>query len=310
MKNRLVRILFLFLLVFTTGTGAIRFFSSRTTACSLFVAGSDEDLTYVVNNNSVMQWLQPTLDALSLQSKATISRQEGILVITLEPAEKEDAAILYLHGGAYINDVNVKHLYFCDRLACQTHATVVIPVYPLAPAYTYEDTYTFLEAYYPKLYKSTKHVTVMGDSAGGGLAIAWCQHVGKDMQPDHLIAISPWLDISESNPEADTYNGVDVLLDKDMLKEMGQMWAGDLSVKDYKVSPAYGDSRYLKDVTLFVGTMELFYPDITNYAQHLKELKVPVSLTVGEQQIHNYVLYDSPEAYEAFEKIVRVIQEK
>ncbi len=40
----------------------------------------------------------------------------------------------------------------------------------------------------------------MGDSAGGGLSVAFCEYlaVNNYSQPEKLILISPWLDVSMS----------------------------------------------------------------------------------------------------------------
>ena len=94
----------------------------------------------------------------------------------------------------------------------------------------------------------------MGDSAGGGLALAFCEYLAvNDLpQPENLILMSPWIDISMSGDydevEFDPIGGVDAL------REMGKAWAGDLDLKDYRVSPMFGDVSKLQKTTIFVGT--------------------------------------------------------
>ncbi len=74
---------------------------------------------------------------------------------------------------------------------------------------------------------------------GCGLSVAFCEYLAELglNQPDKLILFSPWLDISMSNPKVADFEAVDPMLSAYGLIEMGKCWAGDLDIKDYKVSP-------------------------------------------------------------------------
>lgn len=153
-----------------------------------------------------------------------------------------------------------------------------------------------------------KPIIIMGDSAGGGLSAAFCEYLTvKDLpQPKNLILISPWLDISMSG----NYDEVefDPMLGVDGIREMGKAWAGDLDTKDYRVSPLFGEVSKLPKTTLFTGTHEIFYVDIINFYEKLKENGVDAELNVGEGMTHVYAIYPLvPESKEAFKHIVEVI---
>ena len=217
--------------------------------------------------------------------------------------------IIYLHGGAYVSEIQIQHMIFCDKLAKDVNATVFAPIYPLAPNHTYDETYQILESLYELILKFEKPVTIMGDSAGGGLAASFCQYLkSKELaQPEHLILISPWVDVSMSGDYED-YKDVDPMLGVDGLREMGKAWAGNLDPKDYKVSPLYGDVKKLPQTTIFVGTHEVLYPDIIEFYNKLKDNGIDVELNVGEEMSHVYPLYPLvPEAKEAFKHIVDII---
>ena len=100
----------------------------------------------------------------------------------------------------------------------------------------------------------------------------------------------------------------DPMLGIDGLREMGETWAGDLDPKDYKVSPMFGDVSNLAKTTLFVGTHEIFYPDVVKFYNKLIENGVDAELNVGEEMTHVYAIYPLvPESKEAFNHIVEVI---
>ena len=62
----------------------------------------------------------------------------GCQMIIFNESTTAERIILYLHGGAYVNEMANLHIIFCDKLARKVNATVFAPIYPLAPNHTYE----------------------------------------------------------------------------------------------------------------------------------------------------------------------------
>ena len=233
----------------------------------------------------------------------------GCQVVIFNESTTTERIILYLHGGAYVNEFTNLHIVFCDNLAKKVNATVFAPIYPLAPNHTYEETYLIVRNLYDLILKFKQPIIIMGDSAGGGLSASFCEYLaGNDMaQPEHLILISPWVDVSMSG-DYEKYDELDPMLGVDGLREMGEVWAGDLDSKDYKVSPLFGDMENLPRTTIFVGTHEIFYPDIVKFFNKLNDNGVDVELNIGEGMSHVYPLYPMvPELKEAFKHIVEII---
>ena len=232
----------------------------------------------------------------------------GCQIVTFNDVEDAERFVIYLHGGIYVNEIRNPHIIFCDKLAKKVNACVFAPIYPLAPNHTYEETYEIVEKLYKHLLEMDKPIIIMGDSAGGGLSAAFAEYLAvKDLpQPQNLILISPWLDVSMSGD----YDEVefDPMLGVDGLREMGETWAGDLDSKDYRVSPLFGDVTKLPKTTLFVGTHEIFYPDVVKFYNKLKDNGIDAELNVGEEMTHVYAIYPLvPESKEAFNHIVEVI---
>lgn len=234
----------------------------------------------------------------------------GCQMIVFNDSEESERTVIYLHGGIYVNEMKKTHVSFCDRLANKINATVYAPIYPLAPNHIYKETYEILENLYKHLLTENKPIIIMGDSAGGGLSAAFSEHLAViDLpQPQNLVLISPWLDVSMSG----NYDEVefDPMLGIDGLREMGETWAGELDPKDYKVSPLFGDVSKLPKTTMFVGTHEIFYPDVLQFYDKLKDAGVDAEVNVGEGMTHVYAIYPLvPESKEAFKHIVEIILE-
>lgn len=232
----------------------------------------------------------------------------GCQMVIFNDVEDTEYVAIYLHGGIYVNEIRLPHISFCDRIAKKINGTVFAPIYPLAPNHTYEETYEIVEKLYGYLLEINKPIIIMGDSAGGGLSVAFCEYLAvNDLpQPNNLILISPWLDVSMSGDYDDVE--FDPMLGVDGLREMGETWAGDLDPKDYKVSPLFVDISKLPKTTLFVGTHEIFCPDVVNFYNKLKGSGIDVELNIGEEMNHVYAIYPlMPESKKAFEHIVEII---
>ena len=232
----------------------------------------------------------------------------GCQMVIFNDVEDTEYVVIYLHGGIYVNEIRLPHISFCDRIAKKINGTVFAPIYPLAPNHTYEETYEIVEKLYDYLLEINKPIVIMGDSAGGGLSVAFCEYLAvNDLpQPKNLILVSPWLDVSMSGDYDDVE--FDPMLGVDGLREMGETWAGDLDPKDYRVSPLFGDITKLPKTTLFVGTHEIFYPDVVKFYNKLKGSGIDAELNIGEEMNHVYAIYPlMPESKKAFEHIVEII---
>ncbi|PWB87457.1 alpha/beta hydrolase fold domain-containing protein [Methanobrevibacter thaueri] len=230
----------------------------------------------------------------------------GIDVFTFGD-ENAHHTILFVHGGAYINEINYQHLLYCFKLSRSLDAQVIAPVYGLAPNHNAMECLDAIEKVYRGLIAQNRNIILMGDSAGGGFALSFCQHLKEiDLpQPEKIIVFSPWVDVSMENTPYDSQN--DPILGDIGLREIGRSWAGDLDMKDYHVSPLYGDNRGLPRTLIFVGGSEIFYKDIRKYVDNLKSDGVDVKLIVGEGLFHIYPLFPSPEARNAFKEVKKYI---
>ncbi len=235
----------------------------------------------------------------AMTSSVDISADAGFPVVTLSPKNKVPSGILVMfHGGAYVRPPLADHWRLADRLVQRTGWQVILPIYPKAPQSTVTDALKKLMPWVNSILSHHHPVLFMGDSAGGGLALAVCEQLVKDHAPLplHLILMSPWLDIALRNPQSEALEKTDPILGCEGLREIGRVWSKELSPEDPRVSPLFGLSSALPPMTVITGTREIFYPDVITLTQHATQLGIDVELIIGEGLFHCYPLFNVPEA--------------
>ena len=236
---------------------------------------------------------------------------DGYQVFHLNRRPINDRVVIYLHGGCFLRQPMPEHWKFVETIAQRTRAEVIVPLYPLAPVHGAEEALSFLETVYRNAIEKygVSNITIMGDSCGGGLAASFAEHlttIGLE-QPAHLILISPWVDMTLRNPDILAYEREDPMLGVQGLQKLGLIWSRDLDPNDYRVSPVNGEVRNLRNVMVFIGTREVFYPDARLFYDRVNATGVHAELYIGRGLNHCYPFMPIPEAKWAIDRMVEAI---
>jgi acetyl esterase/lipase len=226
----------------------------------------------------------------------------GRPLFMLSPRDRvASLVVLYLHGGAYVYEIGDGQWAMLGKILRRANAECAVPLYPLAPEHHCTEALACaLEAYRAvRAAAGVKPVVVLGDSAGGGLALALDRAVRSqgELQPDGLVLISPWLDVTCADPWQEASAHVDPLLALPGLREAGRMYAGELSPADPRVSPLFGELAGLPPTLVVTGTHDLLNAD----ARRLQALANSSSLTTSEYAgaLHLFPKTSIPEAKRA-----------
>lgn len=224
---------------------------------------------------------------------------------------KGSKCVMYFHGGSYVDPPTPFHWRFWQHLVRETDVTVFVVMYGRAPQYHCQRTVTRQKKVYQCLLEQfgSNNMIVMGDSAGGGLALALCEYLAKKNfpQPKKLALLSPWLDVDMSADYSAQLES-DLALDLDELKFWGACYRHNLPQGHYLASPLFGVSAKLAETHVFVGGAELFLPDCLKFKQIADEVGANVSVYVWEEMQHVFVMYPIPEAKEARKQIEKLLE--
>ncbi len=226
--------------------------------------------------------------------------------------ERRQGVILYLHGGGYTCGDLEYAMGFGSMLAAQSGTRVFCPAYRLAPEHRYpaalEDalrTYLYLieKGYSPS------HITLCGESAGGGLCYALClklREMGLE-QPCGIIAISPWTDLTASGASYAKNADVDPSMTAQRLSFYADFYTDDRT--NPFVSPLFASLEGLPPSLLFVGKEEIMLSDSEDLHAKLIEAGCRSQLHVKPGRWHGYLLYGVREDAKDFSIINRFLNQ-
>lgn len=236
---------------------------------------------------------------------------DGFQVITIRDKSKPSPRhIVFFHGGAYVVEASPIHRQIIKTFVRKYGFTVTFVDYPKAPEHTFQTTHkVILEAYLQITAKNPQdEFFLFGDSAGGGLALAFLQ-VLRDVKvtpfPKKTGLMSPWVDITMTNEKIKDYEKSDPVLHPDPLIFAGKQYAGSEDPKNPLISPIYGDLDNLGPILILTGTSEILYPDSIELAEKL--MKVPGSfpeLIVAPGLMHDYIMLPTADGRKAIRQLV------
>lgn len=245
---------------------------------------------------------------MRLRFKVTEREVAGMHVYVVAPKHeaKSAASVLYLHGGAYVHELTGDHWRLIRGLVQRSGATIHVPSYPLAPSKTCAHAFPPVRELARELLDASgTSVTFMGDSAGGGFALALAQSMRDDGErlPDRIVLLSPWLDVETNHPAQASLAHKDRILAAPGLQWAGRQWAGTLSTGNPRVSPLNGSLEGLPPIALLAGTSDLLYVDAERLREQARLAGHQLHFMPYQDMFHVWMAAPIPEAGEALDDV-------
>ena len=249
--------------------------------------------------------------------KGIETRQEIINLVFSEwiiPDEApENKLIFYVHGGGYVSGSCNDHRSVVSKLAKRTGITSLLFEYGVAPENPFptalDDSVNMYKVILDKGYKP-EDILIMGESAGGGLALAVLLALRDNNVPlpKAAVAISPWTDLSCSGISYTTKNKVSVA-PLNSWSVFSHYYVAGQDVRNPYISPLFGDLRGLPPIFINSGESDELFDDGKQFYEKAKAAGVEVTFSKGERMMHCYPLLAPmfPEATKAMNEIVDFI---
>ena len=247
-----------------------------------------------------MMATQPRPPLPPTTTKSEVRQAGDVPVRVYQPANARPGgpAVLWVHGGGYIFgtglDEDARLNGWADAFGCR----IVSVEYRLAPEAPYpgplEDCYTALTWMADELPIDRRHIVVVGQSAGGGLAagLALLARDRGEVPLAYQLLIYPMIDDRNITPSS-SLNAVVWSPGANVLgwrAYLGDRYGTD-DVPIYAAPSRATDLSGLPPTFLCVGTLDVFRDEDIAYAGRLMEAGVPTELHVYPGAPHGFEIF-------------------
>jgi phosphinothricin tripeptide acetyl hydrolase len=216
----------------------------------------------------------------------------GVPAQWLRPRGAGPVTVLYLHGGGYVIGSSRSHRHLAAAIARAAGGAALVPDYRRAPEHRFPAAVEDAVAVYRGLLDdhgaAPGAVAIAGDSAGGGLTVATLlalREAGVPL-PAAAVLISPWTDLTCSQPSHATRAAVDPIVDASLLARMAAAYLGPADARAPLASPLHGDLRGLPPLLVQVGSDEVLLDDATLLVARARAAGVEATLEVWDRMVH------------------------
>lgn len=217
-----------------------------------------------------------------------------------------ERVMLFLHGGGWMLGSLRSHGELAARLARASGMRVLFPEYRLAPEHPFpaavDDVHTVWNWLCGVYRGGPASIALVGDSAGGGLALALLTALGAagEARPGAAALMSPATDLTGCGASMTERVDDDPVFTPDTVRFLESTYLAGADPKLPLASPLFGDLAGLPPTLVQVGSAEVLFSD----SQRLADAGANVTLHVGEGLPHVYQgMAETPEAIQATDQI-------
>jgi epsilon-lactone hydrolase len=234
----------------------------------------------------------------------------------LPPNASEDKSVIYyLHGGGYISGSAKTNRPITVPLARRLKRRVFALDYRLAPEHRFPAAVDDALAGYRWLISlgiDPHLISVAGDSAGGGLALALVMRLrdlGESL-PACVVGLSPWTDMTASGDSIVANSERDPMFVEEDLGRYASAYLGSHSREDPLASPLFGDFAHLPPLLIHVGETECLLDDARQVHDKMLAAGGSSQLRIFQGVPHGWQFGTPfvPEARESLREIAEFIQ--
>jgi acetyl esterase/lipase len=232
-------------------------------------------------------------------------------------SQRAGAAILYIFGGGYVLGSPNSRRKTAGHLAEATGARALLPGYRLAPEHHFPAAVEDIVSAYRFLISHgavPANTAIVGDSSGGGLAIATLialRSSGLPL-PGGAVAISPWADLTCSGDTMAIKAEADIECTQRGLLEMAAWYLDKASPRTPTASPVFADLNGCPPFFCVVGSDEVLLDDSARLVRCGGIAGVDVQLSIASGMQHVFPIWKGafPEADAAIAMIASWILER
>ncbi|MBD8034409.1 MULTISPECIES: alpha/beta hydrolase [Solibacillus] len=239
----------------------------------------------------------------------------NVRVICLKPkqAAQNMPCFVWFHGGGMVFGNPDDSIPYVIDFVHNFQAVVFIPQYRLAPEHPYpaalEDSYetlTWIYRHANALNIDPNKIIVSGGSAGGNLALAVALKARDEKGPQiaGILPLYPMLDAKE-RPFHEKFASP-AIWNNEKNRHSWDAYLGNMKIIPPYASPLYANVERLPPIYTFIGTHDLFYEEVYEFVNKLRQAHIDVQFDIYKGCIHGFDLEEIPIAREAKKRLLYV----
>jgi len=222
----------------------------------------------------------------------------GVEALWCIPAGSDDGAVL-LHnhmGGTVVASMHSDRKA-AGHIAKASGVPALVLNYRRSPEHKFPAQLEDVDNAYQWLldngYKA-KNIASVGHSVGGNFAVSLAVRLRDSgaALPGAILSISPWVDMTLSNPTIDSNAESDKLLSRPLLELFRSLWLDDTGVEwnDARVNLLEADLSGLPPIAIYYGTDELLAGEAAELAQRAQAAGNDVLLQSVPAGQHSFIV--------------------
>jgi len=233
----------------------------------------------------------------------------GVSALRVVPDSPHDTTVLLIHGGGYVAGSAFGYRHLAGAIAVTSQTSVLVPDYRLAPEHPYPAALQdAMNAYLWLLdadNAAERRIIIMGDSAGGGLAMSLLIAL-RERQiplPAGALLMCPWVDLDcrTQRPSRES----PVLFSPDLARRFAKAYLGWHPGDDPALTPLQTDLAGLPPLLIHAASGDSVLQEAQLLARHSQQCGVEAKITIYPVPTHAFHIFWSflPEAMTALEEI-------
>jgi epsilon-lactone hydrolase len=286
---------------------ALRFLKKRQSRLQMPIATVRRKLKYI----------EPLVPGPPAGTQTTAIDADGISAVRIAVRQaRSDRHVLYFHGGGYAVGTAPLFRDFTWRIGVAARACVLYFDYRLAPEHPFPAAVEDAVRVYRWLagHVDPKRIAFMGESAGGGLALATLYKLRDEgaALPAAAVAVSPWTDLNLTGQSLQLNADADPMMNVSKLPALANGYLAGADPRNPYASPLYGDGCGLPPSLIQAGSDEILRDDAVRMAEKLRAGGTDVEIEVWPRMPHAWHLYARivPEGRHAIERIGTFLQKQ
>jgi acetyl esterase/lipase len=227
----------------------------------------------------------------------------GVPALVLTPPDVNETSVLYLHGGGYVMGSAFGYQALGGAVASYSRSETVVVEYRLAPEHPYPAAVDDALTAYTWLISRTpaERVTVMGDSCGGGLAMALILRLRDEglPLPGGAALLCPVVDLAAELPDPDGDPAAFALMEH--ARNCTHAYLGAHPADDPAHNAMHADLGGLPPLLIQAGTADPLVTDANALHDRAQAAGIASQLELYPVETHVFHLFWDflPEAVEA-----------